>query len=108
MSLWEDDPRTDEELLAAYCVRAEEAGEDWWAFPQSLARGEKHGVPRRAADQAEWDIVTDCETASVIDEQIRADEEAGRLSVRSHPWLKVGTVVAFRKDELGAFKIGPY
>ncbi len=54
MSLWEDDPRTDEELLAAYCVRAEEAGEDWWAFPRSLARGEKHGVPRRAADQAEF------------------------------------------------------
>ena len=67
-------------------------------------------APRRFIFPAEgeWDIVTDCETASVIDEQIRADEEAGRLSVRSHPWLKVGTVVAFRKDELGAFKIGPY
>jgi hypothetical protein len=50
-TLWQDDPRTDAELLAAYCVPAPECGAGWHAFPP-VAEGEPRGIPRRAADQA--------------------------------------------------------
>lgn len=63
------------------------------------------GAPRFSfpAD-GEWDVVTDCETAGIVDEQIRADGEQERLSVRHHPWLKPGMVIGFRE---GAFGFGP-
>jgi hypothetical protein len=55
------------------------------------------------APEGEWDIVTDCETAGIVDEQIRADGESERLSVRSHPWIRPGTVVAFNREALAEF-----
>jgi len=54
--------------------------------------------------RGEWDIVTDCESAGFVDEQIRAAGEQDRLPVRHHPWVPVGTVLALRK---GAFEFGP-
>lgn len=63
------------------------------------------GAPRFSfPDDGEWDIVTDCETAGVVDEQIRAGGEQERLSVRHHPWVKPGQVIAIRE---GAFEFGP-
>jgi hypothetical protein len=52
VTAWADDPRTDDDLLAAYCVPAPDGGEDWWAFRATPVS--PRGVPRPAADQAEF------------------------------------------------------
>jgi len=54
--------------------------------------------------RGKWDIVTDCESAGFVAERIQAAGEQERLPVRSHPWVPVGTVLAFR---MGAFEFGP-
>jgi hypothetical protein len=41
-----------------------------------------------------WDIVADCETAGVVDEQIRKAGLEEELTVRTHPWLPAGQIIA--------------
>lgn len=47
-----------------------------------------------------WELVTDCETAGVIDGKTD-------LPVRSHPWIPVGQVIAFNRDALAWRDRGP-
>jgi hypothetical protein len=54
--------------------------------------------------EGKWDVVADCESAGIVDEQIRAAGEQDRLSVRHHPWLEPGMVIAFQE---APFEFGP-
>ena len=64
-------------------------------------RGRLAASDRRSAmseqDEAQLDVVADCETAGVVDGIIRNAALDDKAAVRTHPWLPPGQVFVFNR-----------